>query len=147
MESFPTVIITFWGVQDFLIYLGKYFWSLLNSPYLTFQLLFGKRIVNKRVLPFLGRQPPAPAFGPRPRPHLFFYGPRPKLLFRNPHISKLLSHGPEWSKLLFHGPVGRKHFCISVSQSFKPFNWRKIKYVINHTFFWFLILCVLLYPY
>ena len=78
------------------------------------------------------------AFSPRPsalwtRPHLPFYGPRLKLLFRGPHVSKFCFHSPEWSKSLFHGPVGRKTFLVFLySQSFKLFNWRKIKYVINH---------------
>ena len=46
-KSFPTVLIIFWGFKDFLIYLSKYFWSLLNSPYLIFQLLFCKNNVSK----------------------------------------------------------------------------------------------------
>ena len=36
LKSFPIVIISFWGFQDFLIYLAKYLRSLLNSPYLNF---------------------------------------------------------------------------------------------------------------
>ena len=47
LKSFLIAMIIFWGFQDLLIYLGKYFWSLLTSPNLIFQLLFYKSNVNK----------------------------------------------------------------------------------------------------
>ena len=90
--------------------------------------------IGKRVLLFFGPQPLASAPAPCPLPNLLFYGPRPKLLFRSPHVSKLLFHGPGWSKLLFHRSV---FLVFLYCQSFKLFTWRKIKYVINHTFFRF----------
>ena len=40
LTNFPIVMIIFWGFQDFLIYLVKYFWSLLNCPNLIFQQFF-----------------------------------------------------------------------------------------------------------
>ena len=51
-KSSPTMctaaaMIIFWGFYDFLIYLAKYFWSLLDSPYLDLQLFFSKNNVNK----------------------------------------------------------------------------------------------------
>ena len=49
LKSFPAAMIIFWGFHDFLIYLVNYFWSLLNSPYLIFQLRFFKSSVNKTV--------------------------------------------------------------------------------------------------
>ena len=42
-------MVIFWGFQDFMIYLKKYFWSLLNYPNLTFQQHFCKSKVNKTV--------------------------------------------------------------------------------------------------
>ena len=62
----------FWEIQftkynqDFLIYLAKYFWSLLNSPYLIIRLHFCKSNVNKTVL---GKEPPEiPPPDPKPNP-------------------------------------------------------------------------------
>ena len=49
LKSFPTAMTIFWGYQNFLIFLTKYFWPLLNSPYLIFQLPFCKISVNKTV--------------------------------------------------------------------------------------------------
>ena len=49
LKCFPTAMIIFWGFQDFLIYLTKYFWSLLNSPDLIFQVLFCNSKVNETV--------------------------------------------------------------------------------------------------
>ena len=48
-KSFPTTMITFWGFQDFQIYLADLFWITLNSPNFTFQLFFCKSNVNKTV--------------------------------------------------------------------------------------------------
>ena len=36
LKSFWNIGIIFWGFQDFLIYLTKYFWALLNPPKSTF---------------------------------------------------------------------------------------------------------------
>ena len=47
--GFPTLMIIFRDFQDFLIYLAKYLWSVLNSRNLTFQLPFHKSKVNKIV--------------------------------------------------------------------------------------------------
>ena len=52
LKSFPTAMISVLGFQGFLIYVAKYFWSLLNSSYLIFFLLiwisfFCKSNVNK----------------------------------------------------------------------------------------------------
>ena len=49
LKSFRTVAISFWGFQDFLIYLAKYFWSLLNSPNLITQQYFTKSNATKTV--------------------------------------------------------------------------------------------------
>ena len=38
----------FWGFQDFLIYLAKYFWSLLNSPSLSSQQYFTREMQIKQ---------------------------------------------------------------------------------------------------
>ena len=40
LSNFRTVAIIFGGFQDFLIYLAKYFWSLLSSPNLITQQYF-----------------------------------------------------------------------------------------------------------
>ena len=40
LKSFWIVPIVFWGFQEFLIYLTKYFWSLLSSPNLITQQSF-----------------------------------------------------------------------------------------------------------
>ena len=48
-KSLPTIMIIFWGFQNLLIYLKKYFWLLLNSSYSIFQLLFCKSNLNKTV--------------------------------------------------------------------------------------------------
>ena len=40
LKSVRTVAIIFWGFQDFLIYLAKYVWSLLNSSNLSTQQYF-----------------------------------------------------------------------------------------------------------
>ena len=40
LKSFRTVVIIFLAFQDFLIYLAKYFWSLLSSPNLITQQYF-----------------------------------------------------------------------------------------------------------
>ena len=45
--DYGAVMIIFWGFQDFLIYMAKSFWWLLNSPNLIFQLFFCKINVNK----------------------------------------------------------------------------------------------------
>ena len=42
-------MIIFWDFQDFLIYLEKYFWSLLNSPNLTFNYFFAIVIIVWKV--------------------------------------------------------------------------------------------------
>ena len=42
-------MIIFWGFEDFLIYLEKYFWSLLNSFNFDFPAVLRKSHVNKRV--------------------------------------------------------------------------------------------------
>ena len=42
LKSFRTVAIIFWGFEDFLIYLAKYVWSLLNSPNLGIQKYFAR---------------------------------------------------------------------------------------------------------
>ena len=47
LKSFPTFMIIFWGVQNFLIYLAKYFWSLLSSLDLFFKDFFCKNNVIK----------------------------------------------------------------------------------------------------
>ena len=47
-KSFRTVAIIFWGFQDFLIYLAKYFWSYLNSPNLITQLYFARAMWIKQ---------------------------------------------------------------------------------------------------
>ena len=49
LKSSPTAMIIFCGFQYFLIYLAKYFWSLLNSPNLIFQLLLCKSNVSKKT--------------------------------------------------------------------------------------------------
>ena len=49
LKSFPNFMIIFRDFQDFVIYLAKYFLSLLNSPKLTFQLLSYKSKVNETV--------------------------------------------------------------------------------------------------
>ena len=48
-KNFPTAMKMFRGFQDFLIYLSKYFSSVLKSSNLTFQPLFCKSKVNKTV--------------------------------------------------------------------------------------------------
>ena len=40
LKSFRNLAIIFWSLQAFLIYLAKYFWSLLNSPNLITQQCF-----------------------------------------------------------------------------------------------------------
>ena len=49
LKIFSTAMIIIWGFQDLQIYLEKWFWSILNSPSLTFQQLFCKSKVNKTI--------------------------------------------------------------------------------------------------
>ena len=48
LKSFRTVAIIFWGFQDFLIYLEKYVWSVLNSAKLSSQQYFARAIQIKQ---------------------------------------------------------------------------------------------------
>ena len=52
MESFRTVIIIFWGFQNFLLYFEKYFWSTLNSRNLLFERLFATAMETKQFSQF-----------------------------------------------------------------------------------------------
>ena len=53
LKSFRAVAIIFGGFQDFLIYLAKNFWSLINSPNLITQQCFARAMYIKQFIFFL----------------------------------------------------------------------------------------------